>query len=211
MADILVFYSKSSTLFCRSLFRPHLHRRPAAWASRFFDVYLWQAGHSGGFAGGCQPTAAQHEKDRKYAIKPFLFKSRALILDTEHRCRKETAMPACNATPSTRPKNNKMNIMTLGVALLLAGATSSSLMDSRSAQASEIAKDLRLLDEAKISLTAAIEIAEKHVGGKAIEADLDRENGKAVYDVSVIKAQKEYDVRLDAVTGDVLRVKEETP
>lgn len=118
-------------------------------------------------------------------------------------------MPACNATPNTRPKNNKMNIMTLGVALLLAGATTSSLINSRSAQASEIAKDLRLLDEAKISLTAAIEIAEKHVGGKAIEADLDRENGKAVYDVSVIKAQKEYDVRLDAVTGEVLRVKED--
>lgn len=106
-------------------------------------------------------------------------------------------------------KNNKMNIMTLGVALLLAGATTSNLMDSRSAQASEVTKDLRLLEEAKISLTEAIQIAEKHVGGKAIEADLDRENGKAVYDVSVIKAEREHEVRLDAVTGDVLRVKEE--
>lgn len=106
-------------------------------------------------------------------------------------------------------KNNKMNIMTLGVALLLAGATTSSLMDSRSAQASKVTKDLRLLEEAKISLTEAIQIAEKHVGGKAIEADLDRENGKAVYDVSVIKAEREHEVRLDAVTGDVLRVKEE--
>ncbi len=94
-------------------------------------------------------------------------------------------------------------------ALLLAGATTSSLMDSRGAQASEVTKDLRLLEEAKISLTEAIQIAEKHVGGKAIEADLDRENGKAVYDVSVIKAESEHEVRLDAVTGDVLRVKEE--
>lgn len=112
------------------------------------------------------------------------------------------------STPANR-KPYKMNIMTLGVALLLAGATASSLMESRSARAANVSKDLQLLSEAKISLTDAIGIAEKHVGGTAVDAELDREDGKAVYDVSVIKAQSEFDVRLDAASGDVLRVKED--
>lgn len=105
-------------------------------------------------------------------------------------------------------RSYKMNIMTLGVALLLAGATTSSLFDSRGA-AADASKDLQLLSEAEISLSAAVRIAEKHVGGKAIDAELERESGKAVYDVSVIKAQSAFDVRIDAVSGDVLRVKED--
>ncbi|MDP2206989.1 MAG: PepSY domain-containing protein [Alphaproteobacteria bacterium] len=105
-------------------------------------------------------------------------------------------------------KPYRMNIMTLGVALLLASATTSILFDSRSARA-DTAKDIQLLSEATISLSEAIGIAEKHVGGKAIDAELDREDGKAVYDVSVIKAQSEFDVRLDAASGAVLHVKED--
>ena len=108
---------------------------------------------------------------------------------------------------SARPY--KMNIMTLGVALLLAGATTSSLFDSRGAAAAGVSKDMQLLSEAEISLSDAVRIAEKHVGGKAIDAELERESGKAVYDVSVIKAQSAFDVRIDAVSGDVLRVKED--
>jgi uncharacterized membrane protein YkoI len=106
-------------------------------------------------------------------------------------------------------KPYRVNIMTLGVALLLAGATTSSLFDSRSARASDTGKDIQLLSEATLSLTEAIGIAEKHVGGKAVDAELDREGGKAVLDVSIIKAQSEFDVRLDATSGAVLHVKED--
>lgn len=98
---------------------------------------------------------------------------------------------------------NKMNIMTLGVALLLAGATTSSMFPG-SAMASDKAKDIQRLSEAKISLVDAIGIAEKHIGGKAIDADLDSDFGKVVYDVSVIKDTTEHEVRIDAVTGDVI-------
>lgn len=47
-------------------------------------------------------------------------------------------------------KSYRMNIMTLGIALLLAGATTSSLFDSRSAHASDTAKDLQLLSEPQL-------------------------------------------------------------
>ncbi len=101
---------------------------------------------------------------------------------------------------------NRMNIMTLGVALLLAGATASSMFPG-SALASDTAKDIQRLSEAKISLVDAIGIAEKHIGGKAIDADLDSNLGKVVYDVSVIKDAAEHEVRIDAVTGDVMTAK----
>ena len=99
---------------------------------------------------------------------------------------------------------NKMNIMTLGVALLLAGATTSSMFPSSALAANDTAKDIQRLAEAKISLVDAIGIAEKHIGGKAIDADLDSDFGKVVYDVSVIKDTTEHEVRIDAITGDVL-------
>ncbi len=98
---------------------------------------------------------------------------------------------------------NKMNIMTLGVALLLAGATTSSMFPG-SAMASDTAKDVQRLSEAKITLVDAIGIAEKHIGGQAIDADLDSDFGKVVYDVSVIKDAAEHEVRIDAITGEVI-------
>lgn len=99
---------------------------------------------------------------------------------------------------------NKMNIMTLGIALLLAGATTSSMFPGSAHAASDTAKDIQRLSEAKISLVDAIGIAEKHIGGKAIDADLDSDLGKVVYDVSVIKDQAEHEVRIDAISGDVI-------
>ncbi|MDY0009000.1 MAG: PepSY domain-containing protein [Bdellovibrionales bacterium] len=114
-------------------------------------------------------------------------------------------MPAITCKPA---KSYKVNIMTLGVAMLLAGATTSGMFDVRSARA-DVTKDLRLLEEAKITLVEAIGIAEKHVGGTAIDADLDSHFGKVVYDISVIRDKKEFDVRLDAVTGDVIRMEED--
>ena len=99
---------------------------------------------------------------------------------------------------------NRMNIMTLGVALLLAGATTSSMFPSSAFAAKDTAKDVQRLAEAKISLVDAIGIAEKHIGGKAIDADLDSDFGKVVYDVSVIKDTTEHEVRIDAITGDVI-------
>lgn len=99
----------------------------------------------------------------------------------------------------------KLNFMTLGVAMLLAGATASCLFSGTAAAGT--GKDVQRLSEAKISLTDAIGIAEKHVGGKAVDAELDSSFGKVVYDVSVIKDTTEHEVRIDAVSGEVVKSK----
>ncbi|MGE4350357.1 MAG: PepSY domain-containing protein [Candidatus Berkiella sp.] len=67
------------------------------------------------------------------------------------------------------------------------------------------AEDLQRLMAAKISITEAIEIAEKAHNGKAIEADLDAmRDGKVVYDVVVVKDDRFYDLSIDATDGSVL-------
>lgn len=71
-------------------------------------------------------------------------------------------------------------------------------------------KDLKRLEAAKLTLTEAIAIAEKAQEGKAIDAELDgTRDGKVVYDVTVVKGKRFYEVRVDAVDGNVLRTVED--
>ncbi len=56
----------------------------------------------------------------------------------------------------------------------------------------------------RITIGQAIVIAEQHAGGEAVEAELDREDGRLVYDVDVETADGDVEVIIDPVTGDVL-------
>lgn len=59
---------------------------------------------------------------------------------------------------------------------------------------------------AKISREKAAEIAQKAVGGIVTDVDFESSHtGKHYYDVEVKKGNQEYDVRIDANTGKVLR------
>lgn len=65
-------------------------------------------------------------------------------------------------------------------------------------------------EEAKLSITEAIQIAEKEGNGKVTEIDLDRERGGLIYEAEVQASDgKEYDVEVDANTGDVIRKNED--
>jgi uncharacterized membrane protein YkoI len=55
-----------------------------------------------------------------------------------------------------------------------------------------------------ISLTRAIEIAEKHLGGNATEASLSQTDRSVRYEVDVQKGMHEYQVYIDAKTGQVI-------
>lgn len=68
--------------------------------------------------------------------------------------------------------------------------------------------DIRMLDEAKISLTQAIEVAEKHHNGRAFEAELDHDRFVPVYEVKVVAEGKVYKVDIDGVSGEIRKVKE---
>lgn len=66
-----------------------------------------------------------------------------------------------------------------------------------------------MLEEAKISLTEAIAIAEQHEGGVAFEAKLDDDSFAPEYEVDVFVDGRVFEVTVDAVSGEVRRVRED--
>lgn len=66
-----------------------------------------------------------------------------------------------------------------------------------------------LFSKAKVTLIHAIEAAEKHAGGKAVQVELEKQaTGNPVYDVEVVTADlKVYDVKVDAASAKVLSSK----
>lgn len=65
-----------------------------------------------------------------------------------------------------------------------------------------------LLRQANVSLIDAVRTAENNVtGGKAVEAELERENGRPVYEVDMIdSAHKARKVHVDAATGKITKI-----
>ena len=63
-------------------------------------------------------------------------------------------------------------------------------------------EDVATLAKAKISLVEAVQAAEKSVGGKAIDADLD-DNGQ--FEVNVVKGDSTWEVYVNATDGTIMR------
>ena len=63
---------------------------------------------------------------------------------------------------------------------------------------------------AQISLIDAITAAEKHLGGKAASAAIERKDGNWIFEVDIVNGQEIKDVVIDPATGEVLAVEEET-
>jgi uncharacterized membrane protein YkoI len=72
------------------------------------------------------------------------------------------------------------------------------------------ADEIKMLAQTKITLQQAIELAQQHQGGQAFEASIDDDSFKPVYEVSVVKDNRVYDVWVDGVEGKVLRAREDT-
>lgn len=85
--------------------------------------------------------------------------------------------------------------------LLLAATTPTFASDAREKE--------QLLSEAKISLSEAIVKAQTRANGTAVSAEMDRRLGKAIFEVEVISGGRLFDVKLDAVDGSVIDVKED--
>lgn len=67
------------------------------------------------------------------------------------------------------------------------------------------------LENAKITLQQAIDLAEKETGGRAYEAEIEKNSFNIEYevDVFVVAEGKRYEVSIDAKTGEVLSVRED--
>ena len=65
-----------------------------------------------------------------------------------------------------------------------------------------------LLTQANVSLIEAVRIAEANVtNGKTVEAELEREDGRTVYEVEMIDStQKKRTVHIDAGSGKVMKI-----
>jgi uncharacterized membrane protein YkoI len=62
---------------------------------------------------------------------------------------------------------------------------------------------------AKVPMEQAVKAAADKTGGKAIEAELEREHGKIVWEIEVVTADgKTVEVHVDAETGEVIDVED---
>ena len=75
-----------------------------------------------------------------------------------------------------------------------------------SAATNDNAQERAALSTAKISLGQAVAAAEQKVGGKAIDAGLNNENGAMTYGVEVIKGNTVQTVLIDMNTGQVVKI-----
>lgn len=65
--------------------------------------------------------------------------------------------------------------------------------------------DAAPIESAKISMDSAVLTAEKHLQGKAVRAEYEKQKGGGwVYDVEVKTGTKVFDVKIDAEKGTVL-------
>ena len=64
-------------------------------------------------------------------------------------------------------------------------------------------KDVVALEQSKISATQAIAIAEKDTGATADNLELELRRGNAVYEIDLHDDKQEYEIRVDAVSGEI--------
>jgi uncharacterized membrane protein YkoI len=64
--------------------------------------------------------------------------------------------------------------------------------------------DALAISKAKIPLTQAVTVAERHTNGKASRAEYENSKQGWVYDVEVVSGAKVFDVRVDADKGTVI-------
>jgi len=70
--------------------------------------------------------------------------------------------------------------------------------------ASSAENDALAINDASIGLQQAIKAAEQQIGGKASRAEYEREQGRWVFDVEVVKGSEVLDVQVDPISGKVI-------
>ena len=95
---------------------------------------------------------------------------------------------------------NKTFLASLSLATLL--TATSATADQRDEQ--------QALAQSKISAAQAVAIAEKASGAHADNLELDMKNGRAVFDLDLRNGPQEYDIHVDAVSGDIIKNSQET-
>ena len=66
-------------------------------------------------------------------------------------------------------------------------------------------KDIIALEQSKISTAQAIAIAEKDTGATADNLELELKRGNAVYEIDLHDDKQEYEIRVNAITGEITK------
>ncbi len=68
-----------------------------------------------------------------------------------------------------------------------------------------------IYEDVKLTINEAIEIAKKALGGKSqvTEVELEKENGIIVYDIEIRLDNKEFEIEVDANTGEIISQEED--
>ena len=93
--------------------------------------------------------------------------------------------------------NRYTKLSLLAITIATAGATAYAAKGGMENDAMAIAK-------AKISLTQAVAIAERHAKGKAARAEYENSKQGWIFDVEVVSGAKVFDVRVDASKGTII-------
>ncbi|OYD06094.1 PepSY domain-containing protein [Paludifilum halophilum] len=64
-------------------------------------------------------------------------------------------------------------------------------------------------NEKEIATEKAVQIAQDRYPGEVTEVELDDDEGRAVYDMDLETEKGTYDLKMDAVNGDILSIKQE--
>jgi uncharacterized membrane protein YkoI len=132
----------------------------------------------------------------------------------------EAKIPGGKPIYATTSKGNKA--LRFDVFLLVGGSVTEVRIDAVTGKVKKVEenedKDIENLDDAKkvlkaskITFAAAIATAKgKVAGGKPFEVETELEDGKSIIEVELLAGDKVTTVEIDAVTGDVIEVEEET-
>jgi uncharacterized iron-regulated membrane protein len=90
------------------------------------------------------------------------------------------------------------------IAAVLVGTIAAGTLGVGSAYARN-EREAAIIADAKISMVQAIAAAENQVGGKAVESEIEDENGTVAFEVEVLKDGQRHTVLVDTQSGEVLK------
>ena len=99
----------------------------------------------------------------------------------------------------------KTFLTTLGLAALLSSSLALADHDHKGHKHGGPRQDVVALEQSKISAAQAIAIAEKDTNATADNLDLELHRGSAVYEIDLHDDKQEYEIRVDAITGEITK------
>ena len=99
----------------------------------------------------------------------------------------------------------KTLLAALGLAALLSSSLALADHDHKGHKHGGPRQDVVALEQSKISAAQAIAIAEKDTKATADNLDLELYRGSAVYEIDLHDDKQEYEIRVDAITGEITK------